>query len=121
MHSAAEHRDECAVESLALAYRLRAISSSARLIDFKNRAQFGEESRFKLRVAVRVQLLLHSVARDQFCVESAATRRGALVSDGNYLCSASEADYHNQNGLMRRPERQRALVVYIVDVDRADG
>ena len=83
LHGAAEHREECAVESLTLAVGLRAIRSRARFIDSKSRAQLGEKLRFELRSTIRVQLLRHSVARDPFCIDSAGTRRGALVSDGD--------------------------------------
>ena len=116
-----EHRDESAVELLAFAVILRAIRSNARLIDSKSRAQFGEERRFELRAAVRVQLFWHSVARDSFCVDSAGTRRGAQFSNGNCLCLAGEAVYNNQDGLKGRPERKGALAAYNVDVERAEG
>ena len=96
-------------------------SSRARLIDSKSRAQYGKERRFELRATIRVQLLWHSVARDPFCIYSAGTRRGALVSDGNGLCPAGEAVNHGQNGLWRWPKRARALAAYNVDVERAEG
>ena len=116
----AEHRDECAVESLALAIGLRARRGGARLIDSKSRAQFSEKRRFKLRAAIRVQLLRHSVARDPFCIDSAGTRRGALVSDGDGFCPAVKAVYQRQDRLRRRPEREGALAAYNVDVEPAE-
>ena len=121
LHRAAEHRVECAVESLALAIGLRAIRSSARLIDSKSRAQFGEESRFELRAAIKVHLLWHSVARDLFWADGAGTRRGAFGSNGDRLCPTGEAVDHYQNGLGRWTERERDLAAYNVDVERAVG
>ena len=107
--------------SLALAVGLRAIRSGARRIDLKRRAQFGKECRYELRAAIGVQLLWHPVACDPFCVDGSGTRRGALVSDGNGLCPAGEAVYHSQYGLVRQPERKRALAAYNVDIERAEG
>ena len=86
----------------------------------QNRAQLGEERRLELRSTIRVQLLRHSVAGDPFCIDSAGTRRGALLSDGDCFCPAAKAVYHRQDKLRRRPEREGALAAYNVDVERAE-
>ena len=116
LQDSADHRNECAVKSLTLAVGLRAIRSSARLIDSNRREQFCEERRFELCAAIRVKVRWHSVARHLFCVDGAGARRGARVSDKDGLCLAGEAVDHGQNGLKKLPERERALAAYNVDV-----
>ena len=120
LHGAAEHRDECAVESLALAVGLRAIRSTARLIDSKCCAQLNEERRFELRSTIRGQLLRHSVAGNPFCIGSTGTRRVPLVSNVDGFCLAVKAVYHRQDRLIRRRERMGVLAGYSVVVELAE-
>ena len=88
------HRDDRAVEALALAIRLRAIRRRTSRVNAECDEELLEKSRLKLRATIRVDLFRDAVTRSPLIVHGVRDGDGALIFDWDGLGPACEAINH---------------------------
>ena len=119
-HGAAQHRDESAIESLALSVRLRSVRRRSRFVDAESVAELREDCGFELDSAIGMQLLRDAVSRDPLRVHCASDCHCGLIGDRNGFGPSGEAIDHREDRFRRRAERERVLAADDIDVQRGE-